>query len=259
MYRLIILWVFVLIGSVSVAQISVIAHRGASYLAPENTLASINLAWELGADAVEIDVHLSADMRIMVIHDPNTKRVSTWDVSFTVAESTAEQLRAMDVGSHKSAKYAGEKIPFLEEVLETVSEGKFLVIEIKCGEEIIPYLKKAVDESGKMEQLVFISFDWETILAAHEAFPQNRSYYLKMLPFGLASKMRKAAELGLTGVNLYHGIINPELMKKASLLGLEVLAWTVDNPATVLRLEKLGVKAITTNRPGWMRKQIEGS
>ncbi|MDA3818126.1 MAG: glycerophosphodiester phosphodiesterase family protein, partial [Prolixibacteraceae bacterium] len=127
-------------GNMAKAQNTFIAHRGASYLAPENTLASAKLAWELGVDAVEVDVYLSADNRVMVIHDKTTKRTSGDGTNYKVAKTNSDVLRTIDVGSYKSEKYSGEKIPFIEEIIETVPDKKTLVIEIKYGAEVLPVL-----------------------------------------------------------------------------------------------------------------------
>ena len=94
------------------SKVEIIGHRGASYLAPENTVASANLAWEKQADAVEVDIYLTQDSKIVVIHDSTTKRTAGQDME--VAKSTARQLRELDVGSFKNVDYAGEKIPLLE-------------------------------------------------------------------------------------------------------------------------------------------------
>lgn len=238
------------------AQPLLIAHRGASFKAPENTLASATLAWELGADAVEVDVHLSADNRVMVIHDKNTRRTALGKNRYKIAKTNSEILRKVDVGSFKSDDFKSEKIPFIEELLEILPDGKTLVIEIKCGAEILPALQKAVDESGKINQIVFISFGWKTILETQKAFPNAPCYYLKMFSAGLSRKMNQAAEHGLKGVNLNYRIIKPRTMKRASNLGIDILAWTVDDPDEVKRLSNMGVKMITTNRPGWLRENI---
>lgn len=238
------------------AQNTFIAHRGASYMAPENTLASAKLAWELGVDAVEVDVYLSADNRVVVIHDKTTKRTSGGQANYKVAKTNSDVLCGVDVGAYKSDKYAGEKIPYIEQIIKTVPEGKTLVVEIKCGAEILPALKKAVGQSGKKGQIVFISFGWKTILETQKVFPENKCYYLKMFSAGLARRMRLAAKNGLTGVNLNHKIINSKVMQRANELGLEVLAWTVDEPAEAKRLNGLGVTKITTNRPKWLKEQL---
>jgi glycerophosphoryl diester phosphodiesterase len=257
MRNIIITLSIILISVPVIAQNYYIAHRGASYLAPENTVASAKLAWELGADAVEIDVHLSADNRVMVIHDSDTKKTSMGESNYVISETKSDVLRKLDVGSFKDDKYIGEKIPFVEEILETVPKDKTLVIEIKCGEEVLPALVKAIDQSGKADQLVFISFGWETIQQTKKTFPLNKCYYLRMNPVGLKTKMKEAAEFGLDGVNLYHKIINKNVMKLSDELSLEVLTWTVDDPETVKRLNKLGVYKITTNRPAWLKEQMK--
>ncbi len=108
----------------------IIAHRGASFDAPENTLAAIRLAWQQQADAVEIDVHLSRDRHLVAIHDFNTRK--TTGRNRPVARQTLAQLRTLDAGQWKHPRWRGEKIPTLEEVLATVPPGKRLFIEIKA-------------------------------------------------------------------------------------------------------------------------------
>jgi glycerophosphoryl diester phosphodiesterase len=135
------------------AQNTFIAHRGASFLAPENTVAAAKLAWELGADAVEVDIHLSKDNRIMVIHDKDTKRTCSGKKNLTIADSPSTLLRDLDAGIWKDPKYKGEKIPFLTEIIETVPEGKTLVVEIKCGSEVIPPLVREIEKCKKRNRL----------------------------------------------------------------------------------------------------------
>ncbi|NSW95450.1 MAG: hypothetical protein HPY62_12150 [Bacteroidales bacterium] len=150
------------IASVSLnAQVEIIAHRGASFDAPENTVSAVKLAWEQGADAVETDIWLSKDNRIVCIHDANTKRTTGAD--YTIKETDSETLRSLDAGSFKDTRFKGEKIPFLEEVLAEVPRGKGLVIEIKCGREVIPILKKVLDKSGRNKNISIIAFDFQTI------------------------------------------------------------------------------------------------
>ena len=241
----------------SIAQNTFIAHRGASYLAPENTVASAKLAWELGADAVEVDVHLSKDNRVIVIHDKDTKRTCGGKTNLTIAKTPSILLRDLDAGSWKGEEFKGEKLPFLSEIIETVPEGKTLVVEIKAGgDEIIPALSRIVDNSGKKEQIVFISFGWKTIIATHEEFPENKCYWLSSVKPGLKKKIEEAATEGLTGINLKHSIIDEEIMAQAKDLNLEVLSWTIDDPEEAQRLTDIGVTGITTNRPKWLKEQM---
>src|ERR1043166_6151700 len=96
----------------------IIAHRGASHEAPENTLAAVQLAWEQGADAVEIDVHQSRDEHIIVIHDAHTRK--TAGVMRRVRSQTLEEPTALDVGRWKHRRWAGQRIPTLAQVLDLI-------------------------------------------------------------------------------------------------------------------------------------------
>lgn len=240
-----------------ISQNTFIAHRGASYLAPENTVASAKLAWELGADAVEIDIHQAKDNRVMVIHDKDTKRTCSGKKNMVIKKTPSVVLRDLDAGSWKGEDYKGEKIPYLGEIIETVPEGKTLVVEIKCGTEVMPALQRCAESSGKTDQLVFISFDWNAIVEAQKAFPENKCYWLSSSKMGLHKKMKEAADAGLAGVNLNHSIIDEEVMNAAQSLGLEVLTWTVDDPVEAQRLTDIGVSGITTNRPKWLKEEME--
>ncbi len=236
------------------AQITYIAHRGASFLAPENTVASAKLGWELGAEGVEIDIQLSKDNRVMVHHDKNTKRQT--GTHLVIKESTSDELRRLDAGSFKGKEYEGEKIPFLEEVVNIIPEGRMLVIEIKCGSEVIPFMKEIIEASGKKDQIMFIGFGWETILETKKAFPDNKCYWLSSVALDVKAKIKAAAKLGLDGLDLQSSIIDEKLMKQANKLKLEMLCWTVDDPKETQRMIDLGVQAVTTNRPGWLREQM---
>jgi len=238
------------------AQIPIIAHRGASYLAPENTLASAKLAWELNADAVEIDIYLSKDNRIMVMHDSHTGRTAGKDKDLVIRDTPSEVLRTLDVGSYKDEKYKGEKIPFLEEELELLPPGKELVIEIKCKSEVIPYMKKVLKKYGKNKKYQFISFDLQTILDTKKAFPKKACYWLCNNTEALMKNINTVAESDLDGISLKYSIVDEEVMKLAQSLGMEVWTWTVNDAEEAKRLVNLGVKGITTDRPGWLREQI---
>ncbi|KAF0238788.1 MAG: glycerophosphoryl diester [Prolixibacteraceae bacterium] len=238
------------------AQNTFIAHRGASYLAPENTVAAAKLAWELGADAVECDIHLSKDNRIMVIHDKGTKRTCSGKKNLKIADTPSTLLRDLDAGIMKGEKFKGEKIPYLTEIIETVPDGKTLVVEIKCGSEVIPLLVRGMEKSKKREQIAFIAFDWKTIVEVKKTFPQNKCYWLSASKNGLHKKIADAAENGLDGVNLHYSIIDDEVMKIAKENKLEVLVWTVDSTAEAKRLTNLGVTKITTNRPDWLKEEL---
>lgn len=245
---------FVLLCIAGSAQVEFIAHRGASYLAPENTIASAKLGWELGAESVEVDIHLSKDNRVMVIHDSDTKKVS--GKYFKVSETKSNVLRKLDVGSFKDEKYSDEIIPYLEEIIEIIPAGKKLVIELKSRKEVIPWMKRAIDKCDKLDQLIFICFDWETIIKTKQIFPDNTCYWLCNDPNELEKRWEDVAKSGLEGVDLKHSIIDKNVMETANELGLEVWTYTVNDPAEARRLINIGVTGITTDRPGWLRKNI---
>ncbi len=226
----------------------VIAHRGASYYAPENTVAAAKLAWQQNADAVEVDVHLSADHQIVVIHDYDTER--TAGKKFVISETPMDSLRALEVGSFKAEEYKGEPIPILDEIVETVPEGKTLFVEIKSDEKIVPVLKQAFGEHPKINQFVFIAFDYEVIKEAKKAFPDNQAYWLSsQLEEDLQTVLQRVKEDGLDGVNLNHKIITPAVTDLAEELGLSVYAWTVNDQEKAVDLQRMGVKGITTDMP----------
>ncbi len=254
--KIYLIMIFVLFGCGLYAQPSIIAHRGASYLAPENTVAAASLAWELGADAVEVDVFLAKDNRVMVNHDKDTKRTAAGKKNMVIRNTPSLVLRNLDVGSWKDERYKGEKMPFLSEIIETIPEGKFLVVEIKSDSEILPHLKRSLEKSGKKSQIVFISFGWRTILDAQKEFPENKCYWLSSSKSGLKEKIADVAANGLAGVNLNYIIVDQEVMALAKENRIEVLTWTVNEPGVAKKMTELGVKAITTNRPRWLKEEM---
>jgi glycerophosphoryl diester phosphodiesterase len=241
----------------------IIAHRGASYLAPENTVASAELAWEKKTDAVEVDVYLTTDQQVVVIHDRTTKRTGGEDLD--VAKCTAEQLRRLDVGSFKDKDYAGERIPLLQEVIATMPPKKQLFVEIKCGQEVLKPLEKIFDDSGKRSQIVIIGFDYDTVKASKQLMPDIPTYWLagtkkdketdEWIPHNPALA-DQAVAAGLDGLNVHWAGVTKEFVKSVKDAGLGLYVWTVDDAAEAARLAKLGVDGITTDRPGWLRDQL---
>lgn len=239
-----------------------IAHRGASYDAPENTLAAVRLAWEQGADAVEVDVHLTADYRLAVIHDADTKR--TAGVDWRVSEKTMAELRTLDVGRWKGEPFAGQTIPTLEEVLDLLPKGKKLFVEIKCKGEILPYLQKAVEASGKRRQIVIICFDPDVLVQSRQRMPDIPVYWLvgtekdkatrKPIPHSpeLIAFIR---EKGIDGLDVnYEGVDEP-FARVVRRTGYDWYVWTVDDCRTAERMIRLGAKGITTSRPAGLKKE----
>jgi glycerophosphoryl diester phosphodiesterase len=245
----------------------IVAHRGASDLAPENTLAAFDLAWELGADTIEGDFHLTRDGSIVAHHDESTQRTAGLDVP--VEQQTLAELKELDVGSWKDARWAGERIPTLEEVLETVPAHGRILIEVKSGTEIMPGLAGVIERSTlPPDRLVIISFDESVIAAAREQLPYIRRYWVcgfdeapgggwTPLPEHIIETARR---IGADGVDLEANreVLDEPFARKLAAAGLELHVWTVNDADLARRMIDLGVHSITTDRPGWLRTQIDG-
>lgn len=245
----------------------IVAHRGASHDAPENTLAAFRLAWQQGADGIEGDYYLTTDGRVACIHDADTQRVA--GEKRIVAESTFAQLRKLEVGSWKDERWRGEKIPSLEEVLATVPAGKKAIIELKVGPEIVAPMAKILTASGlQPEQIVIISFHSQTIAACEQQLPHLRSHWLTSYKqekdgtwnptaqkLTATLKQIKTDGLGSRAVTEY---FNNALLKQLQNDGLkEFHVWTIDDPEVARKYQNLGAWGITTNRPGWLRQQLQ--
>lgn len=244
--------------------VEIIAHRGASHDAPENSVAAFKLGWEQGADAVELDIRLTQDAQIAVLHDATTKR--TTGVELPVAESSLEILRRLDAGSWKGVKWTAEKIPILAEALATIPNGKRAFIEIKCGQEVLPVLGRVMAESGKEpEQMALIGFSYETMRKARELWPEAPIYWIVSnkadkttgrLP-NIDKLIAKAQEAGFSGLDLDAKFpIDAAFVAKVRAAGLKLYVWTVNDAAVARNLVAAGVDGITTDRPGWLREQL---
>jgi glycerophosphoryl diester phosphodiesterase len=243
------------------STVDIIAHRGASHDAPENTLAAARMAWEQGADALECDVHLTKDGRLVVIHDDDTARVGA--VSMAIRESTFDSLRALDVGSWKNPRFGGERIPTLDELIALVPAGRRIFIEMKCGPEGVLPLKESLARTGtRPEGAAIISFDLATVTAAKKTLPQHAAFWIVDSPgeapsSSLTELIRRAGEAGLDGLDLECSWeIDAAMMQQIHAERFQVYAWTVDDPAVARRWQRAGADGIATNRPGWMRQKI---
>jgi glycerophosphoryl diester phosphodiesterase len=243
-----------------------IAHRGASADAPENTLAAFRLAFEQGADGIEGDYYLTRDGQIVCIHDSNTSH--TGDKALDVAASTLDELRQVDVGSKKDKRFAGEKIPTLAEVLAVVPVGKEIYIEIKCGPEILPPLKRGLAQS-KLEpaQIAIIGFGHNVIAEARKQLPNLRAYHIvgfgrnketgQLQPAlaGVIDGLKTARASGLDAGGPAD-FFTPEAVRAVHDAGFEFHCWTIDDEPTARHLQQLSVDSITTNRPAALRQWL---
>lgn len=246
-------------------EVEITGHRGASYDAPENTLSSVRLGWEQNADSVEIDVWLSKDGHIVLSHDKDTKKCA--GVDKLVVDQTLAELRQLDVGQWKNEKYAGERMPVLSEILPTIPTGKRLLIEIKCGPEIVPTLVNELQAAGRQTaETAVICFNADVVAAMKKARPDLQVYWLVGLKQDKKSGawshsaeqlVEKAKELHADGVDLSAcDAITPAFGKTIKDAGLKLLVWTVNDPKMAKQMIAAGVEGITTDRPAWLREQL---
>jgi len=243
----------------------IIAHRGASHDAPENTLAAFRLAWESGADGIEGDFRLTGDGEIVCMHDAETGR--TGRTNIPVAGSTLASLRELDVGVWKGEQWRGERIPTLREVIDTIAPGKKLFIELKSGPEILLPLAAVLSESGlPPEQAVLFAFSEEVVTQARLLLPRFKAlwitdYHRKFSVSGWAPTIEEVLQTlertGAAGLaSKAHRIVDAAFVRALRAAGMELHVWAIDAPRTAARFLALGVDSIITNRPGWLRERL---
>ena len=251
-----------LLATTSPAQ-EIVAHRGFSEKAPENTVAAFRLAWESGADACELDLYLTTDHEIVALHDTDTKR--TTGVSKLVKKSTLADLRPLDAGSWKSPDYKGEPIPTLAESLATLPVGKQrFFLEIKHDASIVPVLAKQLEAwKPRAAQLCIIAFDRKVARNCKKALPWMPVYRLSSevtkdkKPVNLDQLIQHTLDDGLDGLDLGRKWDwSPALVKKVRAAGLKLFVWTINDPAEAKRLAELGIDGITTDNPITIREAL---
>ena len=237
----------------------IVAHRGASRDAPENTIPAFQLAWEQGADAIEADFHLSKDGEIVCFHDADTERVA--GTQLVVRQSTLAELKQLDVGATHGVAFNGTRIPTIAEVFATIPQGKKIFIEVKCGAEIIPTLLNEIDQSGlTQEQIVVISFNKQVIQQLKIKAPQYKASWLcsfnkqetgEITP-ALATVLKTLKQIQADGLSS-NTAVPASVIEAVSQQGYEWHVWTINDLNTARRMQALGVLSITTDVPGSMR------
>ncbi|MGQ9718034.1 MAG: glycerophosphodiester phosphodiesterase [Anaerolineae bacterium] len=235
-----------------------IAHRGASAVAPPNTLAAFRRAAELGADGIELDVHLSADGVPVVIHDFTVD--ATTDGTGRVRDLPLAALKELDAGSRFDPAFAGERIPTLEEVFAEVGDHLLINVEVKSmpGNDY-PGLEEAVAalvaRHGLEERVLVSSFNPLALRRMRRVAPHIPLGFLyETAPLSRAARFLAALMPGLRpeAVHPWWGMITPQTVQRAHARGQRVIAWTVDDPAAIARLVGWRVDAVITNHPEQM-------
>jgi glycerophosphoryl diester phosphodiesterase len=226
----------------------VIAHRGASGHRPENTLPAYELAVELGADMIEVDLHRTRDGAIVVTHDEDLRGLGG---AGEIADATLAEVRALDAGG-------GARVPTLDELLDGFGARIPLNLEIKRGSRAdYPGIEEAtlaaLEQRGLVERTLFSSF-YDPVLARLRALSARARVGLlvsRRFPDAWAGRARR---LGAEALHPELALVTPELVRAAHGEGLAVHVYTVDAPAELERLVELGVDGIFTNHPERLRR-----
>ena len=245
------------------------AHRGESYLAPENTMASYALAWKNGERTVETDIQLTKDNQIVICHDPDTFRTSGNKTKLVIKDSTLADIQKVDVGAWKGKEFQGQHCPTLKELYDALPAGASVFTEIKSGVDVVPAFVEEVKRSGKgPDQIVVISFKADALEASKRALPTYKHFFLanhkkdKATGKYLAKPdvddwIATAKRIHADGLDL-QGCppLNEAACRRVLDAGLELHVWTIDDPAEAKRYLDWGASSVTTNRPSWMRAEL---
>jgi glycerophosphoryl diester phosphodiesterase len=227
------------------------AHRGASALAPENTLAAFELARQAGADGIELDVRLDAEGHVVVFHDSDLQRLCE-------RPGCIEQLSATD---RNGLRVRGEPVPLLEDVLDMLGELE-LNVEIKVdspgrGKALVDATAKVLRQSSRNEQILISSFDPTALVMIHHQLPDLALAFLFAKEQSLPVRRGWVGRwIGASVVHPEHTLCTEETVKAWHMAGLPVNAWTVDEDSELLRLAGLGVDGIFANDPAHALKLL---
>ena len=233
----------------------IFAHRGASGYAPENTLEAFRLAMEQGADGIELDVQMTKDGQVVVIHDETIDRVS--DGTGAVRDYTLEELKKFHFSNHME-NYENAAIPTLKEVLDLIKSSNMLLnIELKTGIYWYPNLEEKtmelVKEAGMEDRIIYSSFNHYSIQKILEQDVHAETAYL--FSDVLLSMEKYAKETGVKGLHpaVYH-LKMADFLETYLKSGLKVRVWTVNNKEDMKMFMDAGVDAVITNYPDLARK-----
>jgi glycerophosphoryl diester phosphodiesterase len=235
-------------------QIKLIAHRGASSEAPENTLASIQKALSLGIDFIdiEIDVHLSKDFVAIVMHDDFTDRTTRGSKERrAITEMTLEEIKALDAGSWFGETYVNERIPTLMEVLSLNFGTAGIMIELKKSpfpaEKVASVVMEVLSQVNRIERLLIGSFEPDLLDAIHKLDPTLKLIYI-------VEDLNRLESFNNKLLAIDHKLLTKDLMEDLINKHKEIWSFTVDSPHRAQELIKYGVTGIITNNPRYIQR-----
>jgi glycerophosphoryl diester phosphodiesterase len=228
----------------------VFGHRGAKAIAPENTLVAFQVACDAGADGIEFDVQLSSDGVAVVIHDASVER--TTNGAGRVADLSLEQLRTLDAGSWFDAAYAKQRIPTLEQVLETFAGKLLFNIELKAdvtdADALAHAVARALTRHSDTDSVIVSSFNPLALVSMQREYPN--------VPIGFLFDevdhdvtQWALANLDLFAVHPHESLVDAAFMSMALARGWMVNTWTVNEPDRSRQLRDLGISILISDAP----------
>lgn len=230
----------------------IFAHRGFSGIAPENTMAAFERAVAIKADGIETDVHLSKDGKVVICHDETVTR--TTNGSGPIGELTFEELQALDAGSWFSPEFSKERIPALEDLLKLVGKTDLILnIELKTDKVHYPGIEAKVlallKEYGLVEQTIISSFNFQSLTNIKALLPELATAALFKDPTKIANFWGQMSALKVDAIHPCHLYLSGEMIGEARQRGIQVNAWTPNQPEEIERLLKLQVHGVITDFP----------
>ena len=246
---------------VSRPGVLIIAHRGDSQVAPENTLPAFTSAVKAGADLVELDYCHSADGVPVVFHDGDLDRTTDakklWGgTKLPIASKGLAELKLLDAGNWYGAKFAGTRIPTLVEALEAIQAGSIALIEHKGGDPAT--CVELLKQKKLLDDVVVQAFDWDYLTGCHALAPQLALAALGDKEFTPA-QLDQIAKTGASIVAWEDKFTSASTIAAVHARGWKAWVWTVDDPDRVTELVKANIDGIITNRPSQTRMTVEAA
>ncbi|MBY6053097.1 glycerophosphodiester phosphodiesterase [Cytobacillus firmus] len=238
-------------------QVDNIAHRGATGYAPENTIAGFDLAVDMKADYIEIDVQRSKDGELVVIHDTTVDR--TTNGTGKVVDLTFDFLRSLDAGSWKGEQFAGEPIPTFEEILDRYHGKVGILIELKAPElypgieeQVADALKERNLDKPQNEKIIIQSFNFDSMKTMDQLLPKVPIGVLTSNRADTTAEALKEFSAYADWFNPSYGIVSEELVNQVHSLGMQIGSWTVRSQEAADFLFEMEVDAIITDYPDYV-------
>lgn len=244
-------------------KMMILGHRGSPREAPENTIPSFLMALDRGADGIELDVTLSRDGALFIIHDYTLSR--TTDGRGLAARHTLDQLQSLDAGSYFSRQFAGTRIPTLQEVVEALGRKAFIMIEIKTSlvgtnMETADAVADVIARHDLYKRVVVSSFNPFALTRVRK---MDSHIPVGLLHFPLIPSLLQGGSLanmvGPDVLHPHHRLVNRKYMEQARMLGCRVIPWTVNTEEDLDAMMQMGADGVITDYPGKIRKVLAKS